>query len=291
MHSNAVLNVKDFSMMHTVESAQPLTFFAEKMEKNEDSYSISYINGESLINVTQHGNALELESYGGMSEKQLVSEVKSRFGLDDSMKDIYEKIATDKFMRTAVCTYPGMRITKNDPWETTLCFIISQFNNVKRIRGITRALMNKYGEEFEVEGKIYHKIPTSEALLSASKDDLMACGTGFRYKYITGSSKMCASNVDLSKLDEMDYAAAKSVLMGMPGIGDKVADCILLMGYKKLNAFPIDTWVKRVMEHVYFGGKKHTIGELHEFADSRWNEYSGYAQQYLFWHGRSIGIG
>ncbi|MDE1856045.1 MAG: DNA-3-methyladenine glycosylase 2, partial [Candidatus Micrarchaeota archaeon] len=218
-----------------------------------------------------------------LAEHVIKKEVIERFGLRDDMKRIYDRIGTDKFIAESIAKYPGMRITKNLPWETTVCFIVSQFNNVKRIRGIVGKLVENYGEVHEG----FNSFPTPQALAQVPIKEMMAkCGTGFRAKYIIGSAKMCLESLDLDSLQRKSYDSAKESLLELPGIGDKVADCILLMGYKKLNAFPIDTWIKRVVERVYFNGKKQSVRKIHDFADERWGNYAGYAQQYLFHHGR-----
>jgi N-glycosylase/DNA lyase len=184
-----------------------------------------------------------------------------------------------------------MRVTRNDPWEATLCFIISQYNNVKRIRLITKNIINRFGSDItDANGKAVAKsFPTYEDLAVVPTKEFAACGAGFRARYIKEAAEYCSSNIRLNKLGRLDYHDLKEELMGIRGVGDKVADCIALMGYGKLEAFPIDVWVKRTMERIYFKGRNAKIKDLHAFAVERFGNYCGYAQQYLFWHGRNLG--
>ncbi len=201
------------------------------------------------------------------------------------MKKIYSNISTDNFMESAIREYSGMRVTLNDPWETTVCFILSQYNNMKRIRKITMSLKQKYGER-AIDGSV--KFPTILSLNKAKEEDLKECGMGFRAKYILAAAEFCKNNIDLYSLRGRGYDTIKANLMEIYGVGDKVADCIALMGYGELRAFPIDVWVKRTMEKVYFKGRDKKIPKLMDFAQEQWGEYRGYAQQYLFWHGLNV---
>jgi len=285
------IKVSDFDLKYTVESAQPLTFLADIL--NEGRH-IGYVSGSSHINVKQEGDVLRYGSIPSLGGLKLKKEIEKRFALKEDMQKIYESIATDKFLADSIERYPGMRVTENDPWETTVCFVISQFNNVKRIRLIVRKLIDTYGERTTVEvgGKsfVIKSFPTPQVLAQESVKDLMKCGTGFRGKYIKGVAEACSDSFDLYKLYNKKYHMAKEELMTLPGIGDKVADCILLMGYKKPEAFPVDTWIKRIVERVYFNGRKQSVKNIHAFADKMWPGNQGIAQQYLFWAGRSLKI-
>ncbi|MDE1850223.1 MAG: hypothetical protein KGH54_00305 [Candidatus Micrarchaeota archaeon] len=285
------IKVSDFDLKYTVESAQPLTFLADILD---DGKQVGYVLGSNHINVKQEGDVLRYGSVPGLSRPKLKKEIEKRFALKEDMQKIYERIATDKFLADSIERYPGMRVTENDPWETTVCFVISQFNNVKRIRLIVRKLIDTYGEKTAVElgGKsfVIKSFPTPQALARQSVKDLMKCGTGFRGKYIKGVAEACTDSFDLYKLYNKKYHMAKEELMTLPGIGDKVADCILLMGYRKPEAFPVDTWIKRIVERVYFNGRKQSVKAIHKFADDRWPGNQGVVQQYIFWAGRSLKI-
>jgi N-glycosylase/DNA lyase len=198
------------------------------------------------------------------------------------MKEIYSAINTDTFMERAIAEFYGMRITKSEPWEATLCFVMSQFNNLKRIRHIISNLRNKFGDEHGQS----RKFPDPKSIAAASLPDIRSCGTGFRDKYLKSVAEEFSSGFNPKRLYRMNYLDAKEELMRLDGRGDKVADCILLFGYNKFEAFPIDVWVKRVVEKAYFKGRKKTTRQIHEFSTERWGKYRGYAQQYLFWYSR-----
>ncbi len=286
------MRVTTFNLAHTVESAQPLTFFGDE---RGDGKGMTYTHKNSMIEVVQKGSLLDYRAYGNIKGPELRNEVIMRFGLGDDMARIYKSIATDAFMKKAIDSYSGLRITRNDPWETALCFVISQFNNVKRIRGIVKGLVASYGEEhsFLAGGAQlrFRSFPTPESLAERSTDDLMRHGVGFRARYIKKLARECSESFDLKRIEGEDYSKAKEELMSLDGVGDKVADCILLFGYGRLEAFPTDTWIKRIVEHVYFKGRKRSIREIHEFAEERWGGYAGYAQQYLFHNARINKLG
>ena len=215
-----------------------------------------------------------------------------RFRLRDDMKKIYRKIGTDNFVRSAIKEYPGLRVTLNEPWETTVCFIISQLNNVKRITLIVHNIINTMGNPImgDTGMPAGRGFPKCEDMLNATEKRFMACGAGFRAKYLVQAAEFCTNNLELNKLKGKSYDKIKEQLMEIPGVGDKVADCIALMGYGKLEAFPIDVWVKRILENTYFNGKQKSIEELHEFAEERFGSLAGYAEQYIYVYGRQMGM-
>lgn len=284
-----MLSVKDFSLRHTVESGQPLTFHSE-YSCSGGVESLSYVTNSGWIRLRYSASSGSMRySCGGSYDNSTAQrEIMDRLGLSHDMKVVYKSINTDRFMASAISRFHGMRITKNDPWETTLCFVISQFNNIKRIRGITKGFIERFGA-LDSSGR--HLFPTAEDISSASLGEIRACGTGFRDRYIKGVAEQFAGSFDPESLYGMGYHDAKERLMELDGIGDKVADCILLFGYNKMEAFPIDTWVKRVIEKVYFKGRKRGIKDIHSFVDRTWPSFQGYAQQYIFWYGRESNIG
>ncbi|MGC8652020.1 MAG: DNA-3-methyladenine glycosylase family protein [Candidatus Micrarchaeia archaeon] len=281
--------VSAFSLKHTVESAQPLAFYAQY---NEASNSLTYPTFTHVINVAYGGSAEAGELTAVSRIQNFGSDVARRFRLADNMKRIYKKIGTDAFMRAAIRKYYGMRLTLSDPWEAALCFVLSQNNNVKRIRRIVLNMIERFGQPIRDDtGNVVAKgFPTSASLFQASTDELKACGAGFRAKYVKSAAEFFASSPAAKELGGMSYPKLKEALMQIDGIGDKVADCIALMGYGRLEAFPIDTWAKRVLEKAYFHGRPQKIEKLHEYVQDRWGAYAGYAQQYLFWYGRQSKI-
>ena len=284
-----MFNVKNFSLKHTFESGQPLNFHADYSHEGAKE-SLKYVtcSGAFSATCTQVSEGSQRITYnfkGEYSRNEARDEITKRLGLGDDMEKIYGAIGTDKFMNEAIRALYGMRLTRNDPWETSLCYIISQFNNIKRIRQIVKRLIERFGEKRD-DGVRFFPLP--EAVAEASDVELRGCGTGFRARYIKDFAEACASKeIDLDSLGRIPYADAKALLMGIDGIGDKVSDCILLFSCGKQDAFPIDVWVKRTLEQIYFQGKPQKIPVLHEFAERRWKGYGGYAQQYLFHYART----
>lgn len=173
----------------------------------------------------------------------------------------------------------GIRILRQEPWEALCSFIISQNNNIPRIKKIIRALSEKYGEAFTAFGETYYAFPTPEALSAAGEDELKSCGTGFRARYILDAAKKVSSGeIDFSVIQSMDDEEAAKYLMTICGVGAKVAACTLLYGFHRTAAFPIDVWIKRVLDKYYPGGID--ISSL--------GAYAGIAQQYLFYYERYI---
>ena len=284
--STRKLRISPFDLRHTFESAQPLTFYADY---DSALGSVSYVGTCGLVRATQSRNREVLE-VDGTDAAMAAREVARRFRASDDMRSIYSGIGTDWFMLDAIREYRGMRLTLSDPWETTLCFIISQYNNVARIRRIVRNIIARFGPVVGEDGmQVGRRFPTSEEMAAATHRELLACGTGFRAKYIMSAADFCTNNMDLARLPGRKYDKLKESLMEIDGVGDKVADCIALMGYGNMRAFPIDVWVKRTVERVYFGGKDVKIPQIHEFSLDMWGGLRGYAQQYLFWHGRQMG--
>ncbi|MGC8648688.1 MAG: DNA-3-methyladenine glycosylase family protein [Candidatus Micrarchaeia archaeon] len=281
MEKEIVIKNINFNLKHTFESAQPLAFYGDYYESKN---LLNYIYKSSVIYVNNIRNNELIAGWQIKNDNEdLNKEILKRFRLFENINYIYSQINTDENIKSAINRYNGMHLTINDLWETALCFIISQFNNVKRIRGIVKNIINRYGTKID---ETHISFPTLEDMNKATKEDLIKCGAGFRAEYVINAIDYFTNNVDLNKLNPNDYYNLHSTLTDVKGIGDKVADCIILMGYGNLEAFPIDVWVKRQLEKLYFNGEKQKIDKLQDFAWERWGKYRGYAQQYLFHAGR-----
>lgn len=183
-------------------------------------------------------------------------------------------VSNEPAIRNATEHGCGIRILNQDLFETIISFIISQNNNIPRIRKCIEALCGRYGDE--IEGTDRHAFPRPEALASAREDDMAALRLGYRGPYIIESAK---------KYLRDGCPACREDLLSMHGIGPKVANCIMLFGLRDVEAFPIDTWVRHIMNDMYGIDEKDTK-KMHETACERFGEYAGYAQQYLFYYYR-----
>ena len=194
------------------------------------------------------------------------------FDLNRDYNEIITAISTNEILKTASEFGNGIRVLNQEPWETLCSFIISQNNNIKRIKGIITRLCESFGED---KGG-YYTFPTAEKIATLTLQDLEVLRSGFRAKYILdAANKVANGEIDLSELKNIPVDTARQELMKIKGVGPKVADCALLFSHKHIEAFPKDVWIKRAME-VLFGG------ELPKEAQ----KYAGIVQQYIFFYAR-----
>lgn len=182
----------------------------------------------------------------------------------------------DKYLTDAAEYGIGIRILKQDVWEMIITFIISQQNNIKRIRKCIDTICEKYGEAKQTEsGVVFYTFPAPEVLAKVTEEEFKACNLGYRSKYLVKTSGMIASGeFEIADLYTMDYPMAKKKLMELAGIGSKVADCICLFGLHMMDAFPIDTHIIKVLEEHYPKG----------FPFELYSGFSGVLQQYIFYY-------
>lgn len=202
---------------------------------------------------------------------------KEYFDLSVSYSDYIARIdADDDYLRSAAEFGRGIRILRQDTWEMIITFILSQQNNIPRIKGLIRTLSERYGRRKETQDKrVYYTFPEAEALSKATEQELRDLKLGYRSKYICGTAQMVADGrIDLEALRSLDYADARAELMRLPGIGGKVADCICLFALHQMDAFPVDTHIKKVMELHYPEG----------FPFERYRGCAGVMQQYIFYY-------
>lgn len=215
------------------------------------------------------------------------------FDLKTNYEEIKEKLSKiDVHLKESVEYGKGIRILKQDLWETIISFIISANNNIPRIKGIIDRMSQKYGTKIEYKGKAYYTFPSMQSLSSASVEDLRALGLGFRDKRIYETTKMFMDGkITLQELEnEKDTKALREKLMELPGVGGKVADCIMLFSLNRFDVFPVDVWVRRVMNELYIKEEDETKVSkevLQALAKEKYKDLAGLAQQYLFYKRRS----
>lgn len=193
---------------------------------------------------------------------------------------IAARYAHDPYVSAAFSEYGGMRILNQPAWETLCAFVISANNNIARIGGIIEKLSERFGEKRCIAGRAVYAFPQSEALLNAGETGLRACGLGYRAPYLLGCARRISEGFDLSSLPSMGYDAALKALMTLPGVGEKVADCILLFACGYPNAFPVDVWVRRVMCTLY--GTRDNITAIKSEGLRLFGGDAGVVQQALF---------
>jgi N-glycosylase/DNA lyase len=190
------------------------------------------------------------------------------FDLDRNYNEIIEAIKGNEILKNASEFGKGIRVLNQEPWEALCSFIISQNNNIPRIKGIVERLCENFGEK--IDGG--YTFPSAQVISKLSLDDLAVIRSGFRAKYILDAAQKIASGeIDLNALKQTDYDTARSVLMGIKGVGPKVADCVLLYGLSHKNAFPRDVWINRALDSLFDGKIPDCVGN-----------YGGIVQQYIF---------
>lgn len=227
----------------------------------------------SIVKAKQRNDMLAVEA-------DFNSEVISNyFRLDDDLEEIYSCIARDRDMRRAIELYRGLRLIRQDPWECLISYICSAASNIPRIQNVIENLCRNFGVKIAPR---YYGFPNPERLSKATEMELRKCGLGFRSASVLEAARLVVNEeIDLNQLRRLDYSAAKEKLKAIKGVGDKIADCILLFSCDKLEAFPVDRHVKRYMQQVYF--KRCASNEaIRGFARNYFGEYCGYAQQYIY---------
>lgn len=208
------------------------------------------------------------------------------FDLGRDYSSIKEKLKKDEIMRKAVDFGYGIRLLKQDIWETLISFIISANNRIPMIMRTVDTLSRTFGTAVHLDDKDYYTFPGTDILADASMERVQESRCGFRCKYIIQASQMVRNgDVSLGRLAQLDAGSAREELKKLPGVGGKVADCTLLYSGTKYEVFPTDVWVKRVMGALYFK-REASHAEIQEFAKQYFGELAGFAQQYLFYYAR-----
>ncbi len=270
-----IRNVTDFSLKYTLESGQSF-----RWERVDNAY-YGVVEGR-ILKISQEGTTLHVESSTDEDEADFVPFLRHYLDIVRDVPKILVGVSNDAYMHRAIEKLWGMRILNQELWETIASFILSQNNNVPRIRGIIRRLSERFGEHLMLAGYADYSFPNPDALATATEDELLACGTGYRANYLRNTAQAVVSGeLPLTLLEQMSYAEAKQELMRRNGIGEKVADCICLFSLGHLAALPIDVWIKRIFETLYLR-RRATHREIREFAHTYFGNSVGYAQQYLF---------
>jgi N-glycosylase/DNA lyase len=208
------------------------------------------------------------------------------FALDHDFEEIYAGFPRDATMLAALDFCRGLRIIRQPDWECLATFITSSMKQVTHIRQMSQALRARFGRA--VRGTDQRAYPDAAALSSATEADLRACGLGYRAKHLLATARRVASGqADLASWRRLDDEGLREALCTLPGVGRKVANCVMLFAYERLAAFPVDTWIGRIMRENYWRGRaKPTPLALEQRLASRFGPHAGYAQQYLFHHAR-----
>lgn len=281
-------NVKSFEPKHIFECGQCFRWNLEL----DNSYT--GVVGRNVLNVKKEQNDIIIKGIGKDNIKNVCT---IYFDLNTNYEKIKEQLSQiDGHMKKSIAYGEGIRILNQDIWEALISFIISANNNIPRIKGIIERISQRYGQEMEWNGKKYYTFPTPEELSKAQVKDLRELGLGFRDTRVFETTRMVMGHeIDLQELEKTeDVNSLREELLKFPGVGPKVADCIMLFSMKKYEVFPIDVWVKRVMTELYFcvqpGEMKINPNnqKILEFAQNKFGNLAGLAQQYLFFWRREL---
>ena len=259
------IEVRDFSLNHTLNSGQLFRYI-----NFGDHYLIHA--GSRLFKVWQKGGRIFFEGVG----EEFISRF---FRLDDDLKGIYRQIGKDPFIGMAIELYRGLRLMRQDPWECLVSFLCSSAKNIPHIKCILEQLCRHYGQSVSLDNYRGYGFPSPDQITRGR--DLEKIKAGFRARYLLEIS-MRAKLIDLEELRKLEYRDAKKELMALPGVGEKIADCVLLYSLGFNEAFPMDTWIRKAMRKGYYKGKNLPDREIREFAQGYFGKYAGYAQQYLY---------
>ena len=258
-------------------------------EKHGDSWY--GIDGDRVVRITQSAGSVEFASFqeDKMWEQRM-------FRLDDNSKAVFGEITKDPLVRKLVRTYPGLRLMRQEPHQCLFSFVCASNTNIPMIRRMLYSMARKFGRPAKVDGIEFFTFPPVAAIDRAGIDELRACGLGYRAKAIKAAARAVAGGeLDFGAIKSASYEDAKKELLKVYGVGNKIADCVLLFSLEKLDAFPIDVWIARALAGHYRWlsdkkfGEKLTAKQYEELSGSArgyFGRYAGYAQQYLYYHMR-----
>jgi N-glycosylase/DNA lyase len=238
---------------------------------------------DRVIKIRQDGSKLIFE--GAKS-----AFIRHYFSLDLNLKQVIKTIDQDPFIHAVVSRCTGLRLVRQPPWECLVSYICSTNSNIPTIRRRIASIAEQFGNSIEFEGKTYHTFPGPLSISCKGKDGLAVCRLGYRQPYVFGTSCMIADEKYWEEtIQRLPYADARKELITLHGVGPKAADCILLFAFQKYEAFPVDVWIRRIMQQNYIncldleaGLTNREYDIIRRFARQHFGEYCGYAQEYLY---------
>jgi N-glycosylase/DNA lyase len=268
---------QDFDLARTLDSGQVFHW-----EKCGDGYAGTI--GPLGVYVKQRRKRL---LFRGVTAEAIMN----YFALDHPLAEICRSFPADPAMSAARDFCQGLRIIRQPRWECLATFITSSMKQVAHIRQISRALRTRYGKRQRIMDCKVHSFPAPHRIAKLTEADLQACALGYRAKTLLATARLVASGeANLEQWSELSDESLRAHLCELPGVGAKVANCVMLFAYERLRAFPIDVWIERVLRQKYFPRKRSvTATQLRAFCEMYFGEHGGYAQQYLFHHARKSG--
>lgn len=237
--------------------------------------------GDRAVYLEQQGDRLRVI-------KGTAKLIRVYFALDHPLAEICESFPRDAAMDAARAYCRGLRVIRQPRWECLATFITSSMKQVAHIRQMSQTLRQRYGQPHKLFDLELHSFPTAARLAQTSEAELRQCALGYRAKNLLATARLVSSGeADIDGWAALPDEELRDRLCELPGVGTKVANCVLLFAYERLRAFPIDVWIERVLREKYFPRRrKFRAGELQKFSAKYFGEHGGYAQQYLFHHAR-----
>jgi N-glycosylase/DNA lyase len=274
----------DFDLEKTLDSGQ--VFHWEKVGKG----FVGTIS-DCAISIEQHGSVLKVRDGGASARSPRRPHpgiVAHYFAIDHPLAEICASFPDDPVMNAARQFCRGLRIIRQPRWECLATFICSSMKQVAHIRQISLALRCRFGPRRRVGDHVVHTFPPARRIARATENDLRKCALGYRARNLLMTARLVSSGqANLESWSALSDPDLREKLCSLPGVGAKIANCVMLFAYERLRAFPIDVWIERVLKQQYFPRKKKvTELQLREFSETYFGEHGGYAQQYLFHHAR-----
>lgn len=274
-----ISDVKDFNITHIFECGQCF-----RWDKEVDGSFTGVALGKAL-NISFKENEVLMKN---TLQEDFELLWKNYFDFDTDYSQIKTVLSSDETVKKAISYGNGIRILNQDLWECIISFIISANNNIPRIKGIVKRFCENFGKKITYLGSEFYTFPSPDELSGITVSDLAPLRAGFRDKYIVDAvNKVNSGEVCLKTVINSDINTARNELLKIKGVGRKVADCVLLFGAGKRASFPVDVWVKRVMAELY--AEEIKDGDIFAFAENKFGENAGIAQQYLFYYMREKG--
>jgi len=268
-----MVNYKIINVENSINSGQVFLW-----KKNKEFWN--GVNGDDVLSIDKNGN---INSYQNFKI--------DFFRQNDNLEKIIKSISKDKTVKIAVKKFQGLRILRQDPFQCLISFIVSSNSNIPKIKNNLENISKKFGKKIKFQNQEFFLFPNPKKLAKASINEITSCGVGYRAKFIKEAAKIIdLKEIDFDYLKKCDYQDAKENICQIPGVGGKVADCVLLFSLDKLEAVPLDRWIIRILEKYYlkkFEITTKTITEkqyniLHKKIVNYFGPYAGYSQQFLF---------
>jgi len=279
-HSQTGFPIKNYDLALTLASGQ-----AFRWRRSGEAWT--GVIGSRWVRLRQEPEGIRAETAAAEGDWQWL---RHYLQMDVDLEGILASFPDDAPMRDSMAACRGLRLLRQEPWECLASFICSSTKQIVQIEQIVGLLCRRFGETLAVPPGMdaAWDFPKVERLASASEAELRDCKLGFRAPYLSGAAQKVASGeVDLARLAEMPLEEARAALLTLPGVGVKIADCVLLFAYGFQEAFPVDVWIIKALQQLYFPKRRAKLPRLRRFSQTHFGPYSGYAQQYLFHYMRT----